>query len=106
MSATLWCPDIPRRCDGNVDGLVTEELLQIVDGPCFRRFPVGGGASHNKRGVAGDKSHEFEGTWLFIEFFDNGAIEFIVICDELCNWILIFGVVHVDIVRRCLRSCL
>jgi hypothetical protein len=91
--------DIPRGRNGNADGLVTKKFLQIVDCPCACGLPIGSGASHDEGGVPGDESHEFECARLLVELLDDGAVELIVVCNELGNRGFIPGVPHLDIMR-------
>nr|pir hypothetical protein 68B2.170 [imported] - Neurospora crassa [Neurospora crassa] len=81
--------NIPKRSNGNIDRLIPKEIGKILGGPCLGCLPVCGTASYDKRGVPSYESHKLERTGLFVELLDEGAVEFIVGDDQVCNSIAV-----------------
>lgn len=48
----------PYGCHCDVDGLVAQEVLEVVKAPCLGRSPAACRSPHHKRGVSRDISHE------------------------------------------------
>jgi hypothetical protein len=68
----------PFRSHCNIDGLVSQGVLQILGIPRLGGRPGGGGIPHHEGSIPGDISHEFEWAGLFIQLLDDRAIQLIV----------------------------